>query len=351
MTKDTSAARIVVNAPGDYTTMQVEHFDPPTPGPGELLVRVAAAGVNFIDMYRRAGVYKVPYPHVLGSEGSGTVLAVGEETSGFTAGDQISWDAAPGSYATHAIVPASNAVLVPAGVDLTTAAAVRLQGLTAHYLATSSFRISPGDIALIHAGAGGVGLLLTQIAVALGARVITTVSTQDKAELSLAAGASRAILYSEMEDITTQLPPQVRAAARELRSHTEHHVGDGRGDGVDVVYDGVGKTTFDASLASLRIRGTLVLFGGSSGQVPPFDLQQLNAHGSLTVTRPTLAHFVLTRRELESRMNDLHTWIAQGTLTVSVGATYPLEQAGEAHHAVEGRKTTGKVLLIPSTAS
>lgn len=346
MAQDTPFTRIVVPKPGDHTVLTEETFMPRAPGPQELLVQVTAAGVNFIDTYIRSGVYPANYPYTPGSEGSGIVLEVGTDTTGFEIGDTVAWNAAPGSYATHALVPSSNAIKVPENIDPITAAAIPLQGLTAHYLATSSFPLSPGDIALIHAGAGGVGLLLTQIAVILGAKVITTVSTEEKAELSYNAGASRVILYSELEDITRELPETVRAAAAELRFGSARGTSDGRGDGVDVVYDGVGKDTFQASLASLRTRGTLVLFGGASGQVPPFDLQELNAHGSLTVTRPSLGHFLLTRREHESRMSDLFTWLQQGTLNFRIGATFPLREAGAAQEALEGRKTTGKVLLL-----
>lgn len=347
MAQDTPSTRIVVPHSGDHTVLNVENFTPTPPGPHQLLVQVAAAGVNFIDTYIRSGIYPATHPYTPGSEGAGTVIAVGAEVQGFDIGDTVSWNSAPSSYATHVLVPAANAIKVPKTIDPVTAAAIPLQGLTAHYLATSSFPLSPGDIALVHAGAGGVGLLLTQIASLLGAKVITTVSTQEKEALSYGAGASEVINYSGFANMTAELPGAVRAAAARLRAVSPHSFDDGRGDGVDVVYDGVGKSTFQASLASLRTRGSLVLFGGASGQVPPFNLQELNAHGSLTITRPSLGHFLLTRRELESRMNDLFVWIEQGKLNVRVGATYPLTEASAAQQALETRQTTGKVLLLP----
>ncbi len=305
----------------------------PQPGAGELLVRVAAAGVNFIDTYRRAGVYKIAFPHTVGSEGAGEVVGLGAGVTGFEVGDLVSWDNAPGSYAELALVPAGNAIRLPDGMDLHTAAALPLQGMTAHYLVRSTFEVGPGHDVLLHAGAGGVGLLATQLAVAHGARVITTVGSPEKAELSRQAGASEVIDYSTFTDLATQLP----AAVKDLTG----------GEGVHVVYDGVGKSTFDASLASLRRRGMLVLFGGASGQVPPFEIQRLNSGGSLFLTRPTLAHYTATRDELAWRMAELLTAVADGSLRVRIGATFPLAQAAEAHRALEGRATTGKVLLVP----
>ncbi|MEL7976262.1 quinone oxidoreductase [Isoptericola sp. F-RaC21] len=325
-------AVVAREAGGPEVLEYVERPDP-TPGPGELVVRVAAAGVNFIDTYRRAGVYATDYPHVCGVEGSGTVEALGDSVEGFAVGDEVAWNEAPGSYAELAVVPAANAVRVPAGLDLVTAAALPLQGMTAHYLVTSTFEVGPGHDVLLTAGAGGVGLLATQLAAARGGRVVTTVSSPEKAALSSAAGAAHTVDYAAMDDIATELPSVVR----ELTD----------GKGVHVVYDGVGRATFEASLASLRPRGTLVLFGGASGQVPPFDPQRLNSGGSLYLTRPTLAHYTLTRGELEWRAGEVLGAAAAGDLDVRVGVTYPLADAGEAHRALEGRATTGKVLLVP----
>src|SRR5690625_3246931 len=250
---------IEANQAGEPGVLTMVDRPSPSPGPGEVLVEVAAAGVNFIDTYRRSGVYPASYPHVPGSEGAGTVTALGPDVSDLAIGDRIAWSEAQGSYAERVVVPARAALRVPAGLDLHTAAALPLQGLTAHYLCASTYPVTQGDVALVHAGAGGVGLLLTQLIVSRGARVITTVSTAAKEQMSRRAGASDVIRYTELTDLPTQLPERVRELT------------DGRG--VDVVYDGVGRDTFDASLGSLRPRGMLVLFGGSSGQVPPFDLQ------------------------------------------------------------------------------
>ncbi|NYI67856.1 quinone oxidoreductase family protein [Spelaeicoccus albus] len=301
----------------------------PVPDAGQLLVKTAGAGVNFIDTYKRSGVYPMDYPHIPGSEGAGTVAAVGEGVTSHAVGDRVAWHDSPGSYSTLAVVNAARALTVPDGVDDTTAAAIPLQGLTAQYLATSSYPAGSGTTALVHAGAGGVGLLLTQILKHLGARVITTVGTDEKAELSRGAGADDVFLYGPGVDIA--------GTVRDLTS----------GRGVDVVYDGVGKDTFDASLESLAVRGTLVLFGGASGQVPPFDIQRLNSAGSLSLTRPTLAHFALTREELDTRASMLFDGLSAGWLNFRVGATYPLRDAARAHRDLEGRQTTGKVVLIP----
>ncbi|CAM3772037.1 quinone oxidoreductase family protein [Isoptericola cucumis] len=324
---------VVARAAGGPEVLQSVELPDPDPGPGELLVRVAAAGVNFIDTYRRAGVYAMEYPHVVGVEGSGTVAALGPDVTGFAVGDEVAWNEAPGSYAELAVVPAANAVPVPAGLDLATAAALPLQGMTAHYLVTSTFEVGPGHDVLLTAGAGGVGLLATQLAVARGGRVVTTVSTSEKAALSSAAGAAHTIDYAAMDDVAAELPVVVRDLTD--------------GKGAHVVYDGVGRATFDASLASLRPRGTLVLFGGASGQVPPFDPQRLNSGGSLYLTRPTLAHYTLTRGELEWRASEVLGSAARGDLDVRVGARFPLAEAAQAHRALEGRATTGKVLLVP----
>lgn len=316
---------------GGPDVLELVELPDPVPGPGEVLVRVAAAGVNFIDTYRRGGVYPMPFPHVVGSEGAGVVERIGDDASDVEVGDHVAWSDAPGSYAELVVVPAARTLPVPADVPLDVAAALPLQGMTAHYLACSTYPVQPGDVALVHAGAGGVGLLLTQLVVARGGRVVSTVSTPEKAELSRAAGAECVIRYDELDDLATQLPALVREATG--------------GDGVSVVYDGVGRSTFDASLASLRRRGMLVLFGGASGQVPPFDLQRLNSGGSLYVTRPTLADYVATREELVDRADDLFRRVEDRTLDVRIGARFPLAEAAAAHRALEGRETTGKVLL------
>ncbi|GAA1991435.1 quinone oxidoreductase [Isoptericola halotolerans] len=324
---------VVARTAGGPEVLEHSERPDPEPGPGELLVRVAAAGVNFIDTYRRAGVYPMEFPHVVGTEGAGTVEATGDGVTGFAVGDQVAWHDAPGSYAELAVVRAVGAVRVPAGLDLVTAAALPLQGMTAHYLVASTFEVGFGHDVLLHAGAGGVGLLATQLATHRGGRVVTTVSTPEKAALSRDAGALHTIDYAAMDDLTTELP----AVVRDLTD----------GAGVHVVYDGVGAATFDASLASLRARGMLVLFGGASGQVPPFDPQRLNAGGSLFLTRPTLAHYTATRGELEWRAGEVLGLAASGDLDVRVGTTYALTDAAEAHRALEGRATTGKVLLVP----
>jgi NADPH2:quinone reductase len=300
----------------------------PTPKPGEVLVKVAASGVNFIDIYYREGRYKTDLPFIDGQEGAGTVESIGPGVTGFAPGEHVAWCMVLGSYAEYAIVPADRLVPVPAHLDLKLAAAVLLQGMTAHYLVQSTFPLKSGDIALIHAAAGGTGLLLTQIASQIGARVIATVSTEEKAALARAAGAHDIILYtqSDFESETKRL--------------TE-------GRGVDVVYDSVGKTTFEKSLNVLRPRGMLVLFGGASGAVPPFDLIELSTKGSLYVTRPTLKHYILTRDELLARAEDVLKSVDSGKLRVRMEHTYPLSDARQAQLDLAGRKTTGKLLLIP----
>ena len=319
---------IVASEPGGPEVLVPGEVERPQPGPGQLLVRVAAAGVNFIETYQRQGVYKVEFPFTPGEEAAGTVAAVGEgaEAAGFVKGDRIATAEGRRTYAEYMLVDAEKALPIPEGVDLLTAAALPLQGMTAHYLVTSSFRVEPGQTALVHAGAGGVGLLLIQLLKARGARVITTVSTDAKAELAAQAGADHVIRYHDF-------PEQVR----ELSC----------GAGVDVVYDGVGRDTFDGSLASLRTRGMLVLFGGASGQVPPLDLQRLNTGGSLFVTRPTLKHHLLNAAERRWRSSELFAAVLDGTLSVRIGAQFPLREAARAHAALEGRQTTGKVLLVP----
>jgi NADPH:quinone reductase len=324
---------IRATAAGGPEVLRLDELPDPTPGPGEVLAQVAAAGVNFIDTYRRSGLYPVAFPHVVGSEGAGRVVAVGAGVEDLAVGDRIAWSAAPGSYAEQVVVPVRDAVRVPDGVSDDVAAAVLLQGLTAHYLVTSTFPVAPGQDVLVHAGAGGVGLLLTQLAVARGARVITTVGSPEKEALSREAGAQDVIRYTELGDLTAELPRLVHDLTG--------------GAGVHTVFDGVGADTFEASLASLRPRGGLALFGASSGPVPPFDPQRLNAAGSLYLTRPTLGHYVATREELTWRAGELFDAVGSGALRVRVGATFPLADAAEAHRALEGRATTGKVLLHP----
>lgn len=313
---------------GGPEVLRLEDLPVPEPGPGEARVKIAAAGVNFIDIYHRSGQYKGTLPMIPGMEASGIVDAVGPDVSDVQVGDRVVYAMRQGAYAEYAIVPATMLAPVPAGIDLHQAAAVMLQGMTAHYLTHSTYPLRQGDIALIHAAAGGVGLLLVQIAKRCGARVIGTVSTEEKATLAREAGADDIILYTR-EDFS--------AAVRRLTD----------GAGVHVVYDSVGKTTFEGSLDCLRPRGYMVLFGQSSGAVPPFDPQVLNAKGSLFLTRPSLGHYLLTRDELLWRAGDLFAWMAAGELKVRIDATYPLEQAAEAHRALASRATSGKLLLLP----
>ncbi|MFC4947596.1 quinone oxidoreductase family protein [Pseudonocardia sp. GCM10023141] len=301
----------------------------PEPGPGQVLVEVAAAGVNFIDTYQRQGIYPIPLPFVPGMEAAGRVRALGADVTDVAVGDRVAWGDVAGSYAELAAVPAARVVPVPDGITDEQAAGAMLQGMTTHYLLHDSYHVRPGDDILVHAGAGGTGLLLTQLATALGARVITTVSSAEKEALSRAAGASDVVRYTEVDDL-----------AAEVRALTG-------GTGVAAVYDGVGATTFDASLASLRIRGTLVLFGAASGPVPPVDPQRLNSGGSLFLTRPTLAHHVITTEELRTRAAAVLAAVADGTLDIRIGARYPLADAKSAHEDLQGRRTTGKVLLTP----
>jgi NADPH2:quinone reductase len=319
---------IQIHETGGPEVLKLAELPIPEPGPGQVLIRVEAIGVNFVEIYFRKGTYKAPLPLTPGSEAAGTVVRVGEGVTGFAEGDRVATVAALGSYAEYALAPAAQLVKVPEGVSLDQAAAAMLQGMTAHYLAYSTYPLKAGETALVHAGAGGVGLLLTQIANRLGARVITTVSTAEKAELSRDAGASDVILYTE-QDFEAEVK----------------RITDGRG--VDVVYDSVGKTTFDKSLNCLRPRGLLALFGGSSGSVPPFDLIQLSVKGSLFITRPTLGHHLATHEELEWRARDVLGWVASGELKLRMEHVYPLAEAAEAQIALEGRKTTGKILLKP----
>lgn len=319
---------IRISTPGDRGVMRLEELPTPAPGPGAVLVRVEAAGVNFVDVYERAGLYARPLPFTPGSEAAGVVEQLGPGVQEVAVGDRVAYCSVPGAYATHAVVPAERLVPLPDGITTRQAAAAMLQGLTAHYLATSTYALSPADTCLIHAAAGGVGQLFCQIARRRGARVIGTVSTARKEELARAAGANEVIRYTEQD------------FAAETRRLTD-------GRGVQVVYDSVGRTTFDASLTCLMPRGMLVLFGQSSGPVPPVDPQRLNRGGSLYLTRPTLAHYTATRDELLSRARDLLGWIAAGELRLRVDAELPLADAAEAHRRLEERETTGKILLIP----
>lgn len=300
----------------------------PDPGPGEARLKMEAIGVNFIDVYHRTGKYPGELPLTPGVEGAGRVDAVGAGVSDLKPGDRVAYAMVRGAYAEYAVVPAQKLVAVPDDVDTQVAAAVMLQGMTAHYLTHSTYPIQPGETALVHAAAGGLGLLLVQLAKRRGARVIGTVSTEEKARLAKDFGADEVIRYTEQD---------FEAETRRLT--------DGRG--VEVVYDSVGKTTFDKSLNCLKRRGYLVLCGQSSGAVPPFDIQILNAKGSLFLTRPTLAHYIAERAELLERSGDLFEWIAGGELSVRIDRTFPLAEAAEAHRYLEGRKTRGKLLLIP----
>ena len=320
---------LVVTEHGGTGVLQVQTREIERPGPDQLLVQVAAAGVNFIDTYQREGIYPVPTPFVLGSEGAGIVLAAGEGVTTAAEGDRVAWSQTLGSAAGLVLVPESDVVPVPEPVHLEQAAAVMLQGMTAHYLVNSTFAVQPGDTVLVHAAAGGVGQLLVQLAKAKDATVIGTVSTEDKAAKARALGADHVLNYAEVSDVA--------AVVRELTG----------GVGVEVVYDGVGKATFDASLGSLRTRGMLVVFGAASGQVPPFDLQRLNSGGSLFVTRPTLKHYIQTRQELLGRAGAVLNGLAFGGLQVEIGGRYPLAEAQRAYSDLEGRRTTGKLLLLP----
>jgi NADPH2:quinone reductase len=319
---------MVMRATGGADVLREEAWDPGTPGPGTARVRVAAAGVNFIDVYFRTGLYPAPLPFVAGLEGAGEVEAVGPDVRDVAVGDRVAWASVPGSYADAVVAPVERLVRVPPAVDLVVAAAVMLQGMTSHYLVHGTRTTKPGDTALVHAAAGGVGLLLVQTLKAAGARVIGTCSTAEKEKLAREAGADDVIRYD-----TTDFADAARALTG--------------GRGVDVVYDAVGQATFEGSLRSLRPRGLLALFGQASGPVPPFELRRLNDLGSLFITRPSLMHYTQDRAELELRANAVLGGVADGRLRVRVGARYPLDAAAAAHRALEGRETTGKVLLIP----
>jgi NADPH2:quinone reductase len=319
---------IVMESNGGPEVMRATTHDPGDAASGSARVRVAASGVNFIDVYFRTGAYPAPLPFVLGLEGAGEVEAVGPDVRDLAVGDRVAWASVPGSYAAAVVAPVDRLVRVPAGVPLDVAAAAMLQGMTAHYLVHGTRETRRGDTALVHAAAGGVGLLLIQMLRSAGARVIGTCSTAEKEALARDAGADEVIRYDRVD------------FADEARRLTD-------GRGVDVVYDGVGKATFDGSLRALRIRGLCALYGQASGAVPPLDLQRLNQGGSLFVTRPSLTHYTLDRAELELRAGAVLGAIASGALRVRIGARYPLEQAADAHRALEGRATTGKVLLLP----
>ena len=325
---DDQIRAVVVTANGGPEVLEVQWRPMPELGPDQLLVEVAASGVNFKDVYQRQGIYPVPIPFVLGEELAGRVLAVGQDVTDFAPGDVVATASARGTHATVAVVDAAQAVPVPPAVSPEEAAAAMLHGMTAHYLVNSTFEVTSGTEVLIHAAAGGVGQLLVQLAKGKGAHVVATVGSAAKEQVAHAAGADAVLRYDEIDDLA--------AAVREAS-----------GGGVNVAYDGVGRATFDASLASLRRRGLLALFGASSGPVPPFEIQRLNSGGSLFLTRPTLAHYTATRAELLWRAGDVLGAVADGTLHVSIGGRYPLDRAADAYRDLEARRTTGKLLLIP----
>jgi NADPH2:quinone reductase len=320
---------LVVTEPGGVDVLEVHDLPVPEPGPGQVLVRVSASGVNFKDVYERQGVYPTDTPFVLGSEGAGTVEALGPDVRDVEVGTVLAWADARGSHADYAVVDTAAAAAVPEGVDLELAAAAMLQGMTAQYLVSSTYPVQPGDAVLIHAAAGGVGQLLVQMAKSRGARVIATTSTEEKAAKARDLGADAVIDYTHVSG--EELAAAVRAA--------------NAGHGMSAVYDGVGKDTFDASLASLTTRGMLVLYGGSSGQVPPFDPQRLRRGGSLFLTRPTLGHYLRTRDEFLWRAEEVLGSLAGGTLRVEIGGRYPLDDAAHAYDDLENRRTTGKLVL------
>ena len=317
---------IQVNVPGGPDSLQLVDIPKPEPGPGQARVRIAASGVNFIDIYFRTGLYKSDNPIAIGSEASGTVESVGAGVTEVAAGDRVAYVMARGSYAEYAVVPAAQLVKIPDSVSFDTAAAVMLQGMTAHYLTRSTFPLKAGDTCLVHAAAGGAGGLIVQMAKSIGARVFGTVSTPAKAQIAREAGADETILYTEQE---------FDVEARRLTG----------GRGVDVVYDSVGQTTFDRSLNSLRPRGMLALFGQSSGPVQNFEPNTLNGKGSLYLTRPSLGHYLLNREELVWRATDVLNAVAAGALRLRIDRTYPLAEAAQAHRDLESRKTAGKLLL------
>jgi NADPH2:quinone reductase len=317
-----------VHSVGGPEVLRYEDVPEPTPKAGEAIVKIDAAGLNYIDVYYRSGLYKTDLPFTLGLEAAGTVTAVGPGVSEVKVGDKVAYTGVPGAYAEYAAVPAARLVVLPAGVTTRQGAAAMLQGMTAHYLACTTYPLKPGDTCLVHAAAGGVGLLLVQIAKMRGARVIGTVSTEEKAKLARQAGADEVILYTQQD---------FEAEVKRLTG----------GKGVQVVYDSVGKTTWDKSLSSLTLRGMMVLYGQSSGPIGQIDPQILNQKGSLFLTRPSLFHYTATREELLQRAGEVLGWIRDGKLRLRTEHEYPLKDAAEAHRALEGRRTTGKVLLIP----
>jgi NADPH2:quinone reductase len=317
---------VLIEKTGGPEVLTLAERPDPEPGPGELLVHVAVSGVNYIDTYFRTGAYALDLPAVLGLEGSGTVRAVGSEVTGFAPGDRVAWPQSPHSYAEQVVVPADRVVPVPEGVD-DEAAATLLQGMTAHYLLHDTYPVRSGDTILVHAAAGGMGLLLTQWATSMGARVIGTVSTEEKERLAREAGAAEVVRYTEQDFVA------------EVKRLTD-------GEGVAAVYDGVGATTFDGSLASVRRRGMLIVFGASSGPVPPFDVQRLNQAGGVFLTRPSLAHYIVTHEELAARGAAVFDAMRAGELTARIGGRYPLADAARAHTDLESRRTTGKLVLL-----
>ncbi|HEY2271614.1 MAG TPA: quinone oxidoreductase [Jatrophihabitantaceae bacterium] len=325
---ENSIRALVVTAHGGQEVLQVQSRPLPEPGPGEVRLEVAAAGVNFIDVYQRTGVYPIPTPFVLGGEGAGRVTALGDGVTDVAVGDLVATADASGAMAEAMVVAAEHVVPVPDGVTAEVAAAAMLQGMTAHYLVNSTYAVQPGDEVLVHAAAGGMGQLLVQLAKAKGAHVVATVGTAAKAAIASDLGADSVIRYDDVDDLA--------AAIR-----------DASNGGVHVAYDGVGKATFDASLASLRRRGMMALFGAASGAVPPVDPQRLNSGGSLFLTRPTLKHYTATREELLWRSGEILGAIAAGELRISIGGRYPLDEAQHAYRDLEGRATTGKLLVLP----
>lgn len=320
---------VVVEQVGGPEVLKVAELPDPEPQPGQVVVRVAAVGVNFMDIYQRQGVggYRPKqFPFVLGSEGAGTITAVGADVNGLSAGDRVAWAGVAGSYAEQVVLPADRAVPLPADLDLNVAAAVMLQGMTAHYLCYSTYPVREGDVTVVHAAAGGVGELLTQMVKQRGGVVVATTSGGQKAEVARDAGADHVVGYDVFRATVTGVTGGV---------------------GAHVVYDGVGQATFGESLASLRHRGMMVLYGASSGQVPPFDPQRLNSGGSLFLTRPTLVHYIADRNELLWRARDLFDWLAKDQLQVRIGGTYPLADAAKAQEDLAARRTTGKLLLLP----
>jgi len=323
-----SMKAIQVKKVGGPEALELVELPVPQPKANEALVKLAASGVNFIDVYFREGRYKGPLPFIPGQEGAGVVTALGSEASTVKVGDRVAWTAVQGAYAEYASVPADRLVPIPQGVSDREAAGAMLQGMTAHYLSHDAYSLKQGETVLIHAAAGGVGLLLVQMAHNIGARVIATVSTDEKAKLARGAGAHEVILYTQAD----------------FEAETKRLTG---GKGVDVVYDSVGKTTFEKGLNILRPRGMMVLFGGSSGAVPPFDLVVLSQKGSLYLTRPTLVNYIATRDELLARSSSVFGMMVSGKLKLRIEYTYPLAEAQRAHRELEGRKTTGKLLLLP----